>query len=535
MNTQFDAPRPVRHLIVIESAGKIAALQSALRRSPIDDVKILATGGHLFDLSSDLSDLGINRYLQEVGRLPRKPQQIAQIQAWAAVAQRVMLACDADQEGDVLAWDIAQLLDEMKHPDVARVRLRSLDVDGVLHAFMHPEPIRYRDAWAGTSRRMIDRLIGATYGSREPGVADLSVGRVQSALLGVAEREKIPFGKAQIVLPCCDRKEPFVATIPVYAHNLAQVQELISLAKEFEKSGQCLPFGRSSPLPGFKPWGFGQAVSTIAVATDRPIESVTQSLQRLYESGRMSYPRSDASAITTQGLATIQKLADQHGVRFDASIVPTFSRLARHAHESPRPTQANVNIAAPLLVLNDDEAALSLIARNLVASGQPHFMHAPDPKALPDWAQGLHFQREVCQWLRPWPRKTATTQLRIFPKEEIALSLLLKHKLGRPSTLVIHALKFAARDLLDDQAMLTDKASDWIKRTPALLRDPKTSLQIEKILSSCVDDSSYNEPPATLVKLLLESMNLWEDVCAMLQKMDAMQPGLTSSQAGLPV
>jgi DNA topoisomerase I len=487
------------------------------------------SGGHLFDLPTNLTDVGIDRHLNEVGRRPKKQQQIAQIQQWAKRAQRVMIACDADQEGDVLAWDIAMLLEEVNHKNFARVRLRSLDVEGVLHAFMHPEPVRYRDAWAGTARRMIDRLIGATYGQRDVTGVDLSVGRVQSALLGAAAKEQIPYGEATIALPCCDNKEPFVATIPVFEHNFKAVKELIEHAQEFAKAGRCIPFGKAVPAENFKPWGFGEAVLAVSQATDRPIDSVSRSLQRLYEAGRMSYPRSDASAVTAQGLAAAQKMAEQHGVRFDASKVPMFSRHGRHAHESPRPLQSDVNITAPLLVLSDDEAALSLISRHLVACGQPHAVHSPDPSALPGWAQGLQFERKVCQWLRPWPRRPAETGLRIFPKEEIALSLLLKHKLGRPSTMVFHALKFASRDLLGESAQLDPKGADWIKRTPELLRNPKTSQQIERILSACVDDPKYNEAPPQLVKSLLESMNLWGDVQAMLQRVEASQPNAIAS------
>ena len=523
MQSKPDAPRLVRHLIIIESAGKIPAIQAALRRSPIDDFQIIATGGHLFDLPASLSDVGVDRHLRETGRKPKRPQQIQNFQQWAQLAQRVLVACDADQEGDVLAWDIAELLEEIRHPNVARIRLRSLDREGVLHAFLHPEPVRYRDAWPGTARRMLDRLIGSTYGQRDGSGVELSVGRVQSAMLGAAAAQGVAFAEATIALPSCDGKEPFVATVQVTAVNLKAVQELVEHAKEFSRQGQCMPFGKSVSATPLKPWNYGQSVLAIAQATARPIDDVSRSMQRLYEAGRMSYPRSDASAITPQGIAVVQAMAEQHGVRFDASRVPAFSRQERHAHESPRILQSSVNITAPLLILSDDEAALSLIARHLLACGQPHAVHSPNPAALPDWAAGLKFERKVCQWLCPWPRKMAQTGLRVFPNEEIALALLLRHKLGRPSTMVFHALKFASRELLDAKGKPSAKAQNWIQRTPELLRDPKTSLQIEKILSASMEDGQRSGPPAALVRSLLESMSLWDDVCAMLQKAEAAQ------------
>ena len=523
MRSNNDALRQVRHLIIIESPGKISSLTAALRRSPIDDFHILATSGHLFELPASLVKVGIDGELHEYGRTAKWPPLIVQIKHWAQRAGRVLVACDADQEGDVLACDIAKLLEEVDHKNVARVRLRSLDNEGVVHAFMHPEPIRYRDAWPGTARRILDRLIGSTFSARDSSGIDLSVGRVQSAMLGAAASEKIAFGEATIALASSDGKEPFVATIQVTAENFVEVQELIKHAAQFAREGRCIEFGRSAPAEDFKPWNYGQCIDAISRATARPIDDVSRSLQRLYEAGRMSYPRSDASAVTTQALATIQDMADQHGVRFDASRVPTFSRQGRHAHESPRILKSNVNITAPLMILSDDEAALSLIARHLLACGQPHAVHLANPANLPAWAAGLKLERKVCQWLRPWPRKATETGLRIYPNEEIALALLLRHKLGRPSTMVFHAMKFASRDLVDAKGRVSAKGADWIKRTPALLQDPKTSQMIEKILSSSIEQGLHNESPKKLVRTILESMNLWEEVNSMLKIADAAQ------------
>lgn len=521
MSTQHPSPlkpRAVRHLVVIESSGKIPALQAALRRSPIGDVHILATGGHLYDMPKSLTDVGIDRHLREHGRLPKRNLQIQQIQQWAAKAERVLIACDADQEGDVLALDVAHLLEEVKHNNVARVRLRSLDVDGVLHAFMHPEPIRHRDAWPGTARRILDRLIGCTYGSRDIAGIDLSVGRVQSALLGAAAKEQIAFGEAQIVLKACDGREPFVATVAVHAGNVDDVKTWMEEAREFAESGKCVPFGQSRAAAQSKPWGFGEAVLAVAQATGRPIDGVTQSFQRLYESGRMSYPRSDAAAITAQGIATIQSMAQVHGVRFDADKMPAFSRQGRHAHESPRPLQSALNIASPLMVLSDDDAALSLISRHLVTCGQPHAVHTPNPEALPEWARGLKFERKVCQWLTPWAKRTVETGMRMFPKEEIALALLLRNRLGRPSTLVFHALKFASRELLNSKGLLESKGADWLAQTPEMLRDPRTSQRIEQILSASVDETQFSDPPQEMARSILESVGIWVDVQAMLER-----------------
>lgn len=526
----MDQPvRPVRHLILIEAPGKIDTLKAALKRSRIDDFHIIATSGHLYELPESLDDVGIDRNLNESGRKPRKPNgeaMIAHIKKWAAVADRVLIACDADQEGDVLAWDLAQIAGDAGQQNISRVRLRALDAENVIYAFLHPEPVRARDAWAGTTRRMLDRLIGTAYSIREDYGALLSVGRVQSGMLGAVAKDGLVLGEAQIVLPSCDGREPFVATVSIRHDNVNEVRELVELSKEFIAQGKCVRFGSSEPIDPPAPWSYGEAVAAVARATDRSLEACAQSLQRLYEAGRLSYPRSSAAAVTAQGLATLQRIAVDYGIRFDADKVPMFSRQGRHAHESPRPMSEKVDMASPLLVLTKDEATLSLITRQLITCGQPHAVHHPDPSQMPSWAAGLNFERKVCQWLRPWPRKPAEPGIRMHSKEEMALQMMLANQLGRPSTLVFHAMKFATRSLLDEQGMLSAKGKDWLSQTPALLRDPRTSAQIEKLIDACVEDGPGSVPPSRLVREILEGLKVWDRVQ---ERLDAQATGLVAS------
>lgn len=521
--------KAVRHLILIESPGKIDTLKAALKRSRLDDFHIIATSGHLYELPESLDDVGIDHNLVETGRKPRKPNgesMIAHISKWAAVADRVLIACDADQEGDVLAWDLAQIAEDAGQQSISRVRLRSLDTEGVIYAFLHPEPVRARDAWAGTTRRMLDRLIGTAYSIREDYGALLSVGRVQSGMLGVAATQGVSMGEAQIVLPSRDGRDPFVATIAIRPDNINEVRELVELSKEFMARGDTVAIGHGEPIDPPAPWTYGDAVAGVAKATDCSLEAASQSLQRLYEAGRLSYPRSAASAVTAQGLATLQRIATDHGVRFDAERVAVFSRQGRHAHESPRPMTEKVDMSSPLLVLTKDEAALALLTRQLMSCGQPHAMYYPEPSQLPKWAAGLNFERKVCQWLRPWPKKAMEPGIRLFSKEEMALQMMLANQLGRPSTLVFHAMKFATRALLDEQGQLSAKGKDWLRQTPALLRDPRTSAQIERVIDSCVEDGPGAVPPSRLVREILESLKVWDRVQ---ERLDAQGSGLVAS------
>jgi DNA topoisomerase-1 len=323
--------------------------------------------------------------------------------------------------------------------------------------------------------------------------------------------------RATLSLRACDKRDPFIAVLDVFPENRERVMELVELCKEYERSGDCVKLGPVQAAENFQPWSYGEAVLAVARATDRKIDAVSQSMQRLYEGGRMSYPRSSASAVTGDGLASISKIADANGVRFDPSKLPMFSRTQRHAHESPRPISGQVDISSPLLVLSNDEATLSLLARHLLACGQPHAIHRPDPNALPQWARGIVFERKVCQWLRPWPRRPASPGVRELPIEEAAMELLITNGLGRPSTLVNHAIKFASRGLLDSTMSLTDKAREWISGTPQVLLDVTTSKRIEALIDQSAERDDPDSAPPRLVRSILDHFGLWQDVSPKLE------------------
>lgn len=511
-----------KNLVVIEAPGKITSLRAALARGGLEDFEIFATGGHLMKMPDALWPIGIDDMLAETAREARDPEQLERLRTKALACERVLVATDADQEGDVVAWDVACVL--AKHPNVKRVRLRALDFLDVASAFSHPEPISHKDAWPGTARRILDRLIGAKFSaSGMPGNEDVFVGRVQSALLGAVRGGAPACAKLVMTLSAADRHGPFVAEVALHAQSLQRAPELLRRARGLAELGPAA-IAKSVPAKSFRPWSYGQAVLEIAEATQRPIQDVADSLQRLYEGGKMSYPRSSASAITDDALACLRRIADTHGVRFDTSRVSQFSQNARHAHESPRPVTDRVDICAPLLVLAPDDAALSLITRQLIACGQPHLMQAPDLSGLPEsmtWARELPWQRRVSQWLRPWPRRAPEAHVQRLSADAVLLRVLLNKRLGRPSTVVSHAIKFASRALVDEYFRLTERAQRWIDRTPEILLEADTSSLIESIIDTSAERKADYEPPDLLVRGILERLGLWADI----------QPALTGGAA----
>src|SRR3546814_18737427 len=106
-----------------------------------------------------LTPIGIDRSMRDFARAPLDPTIAHRIREEVAKAGRVVIATDADAEGDVIAWDVAELIRDI-HPDPVRVRLRGMDAESIRAAIVNPSPVRREDAIPGRTRATPARQAG---------------------------------------------------------------------------------------------------------------------------------------------------------------------------------------------------------------------------------------------------------------------------------------------------------------------------------------------------------------------------------------
>ncbi|WP_327211052.1 toprim domain-containing protein [Rhizobium leguminosarum] len=148
-------------LFVIEAPGKAQQLEELLRKIGID-ARVQATKGHLYSMPAGLQPLGIDSAFREFGRALINPDIGARIREEASAAGAVYVATDADQEGDVIAWDVAELLQDIV-PNPLRVRLRGMDFDSIREAIDGATSVSKSDAVPGRTRAIVDRMIGSVF------------------------------------------------------------------------------------------------------------------------------------------------------------------------------------------------------------------------------------------------------------------------------------------------------------------------------------------------------------------------------------
>src|SRR5690606_8098968 len=153
---------------------------------------------------------------------------LEKIQRAASAANRIYLAMDDDQEGDVIAYDMAWVLAEHSEK-LFRVRLRALSESEMRAAFNVDLSRDFKQAaHNGMCRRIVDRAIGATFSRAGEGDEHIPVGRVQSSLLASLEGDPPEVGSYTLAV-----KNPsggdYVATVPIRTQD--DLERLESLAK----------------------------------------------------------------------------------------------------------------------------------------------------------------------------------------------------------------------------------------------------------------------------------------------------------------
>ena len=358
-------------LLVVESPTKTKKIREFLGPG----WRVAASFGHVRDLpiSGGLAVRFIDGRV-EPGYVPleRSAQAVADLRRQASQASEILLATDPDREGEAIAWHIAALLGD----DAAKCRravFHAITASAVQKAVAAPRAIDQHLVDAQQARRVLDRGVGWLVSptlrvvSREA----RSAGRVQSvALRLVAEREReigAFVAKDFIVLDATLEREgappPFTARLIRWKGEPLE-QRLTDLAVAEKTVAWCRrqPWLVEScdrreqnrlPPPPFTTATVQQAASVrLKLAPDQTMRQ----LQALFESGRITYHRTDSVALAPEAIAAARAVI---AGRFPAKYLPASPIIhasrdanAQEAHEAIRPTDAELD------AIDSPEAAL---------------------------------------------------------------------------------------------------------------------------------------------------------------------------------
>lgn len=360
-----------KNLVIVESPAKAKTIEKILG----SDFTVESSYGHIADLPE--SEMGVDveddfrvKYVVSDRALP----QVKKLKSLANKAETVWLASDEDREGEAISWHLMETL-ELPEVKTKRIVFNSITKSAIERAIENPRPVDLNLVDAQQARRVLDRIVGyelspVLWKKVKPG---LSAGRVQSvAVRLVVERER----EIQVFTPEASYK------INALFQTASGATLKAKGAKEFKTYEEAEAFLKAHDQAAFtvaslekKPAKKSPAApfttSTLQQEASRklyfPVRKTMQVAQRLYESGLITYMRTDSVNLSPEAVAMItQEIEKQYGPDFvQVRSFTSKAKGAQEAHEAIRPTQ----MSNPSPKLSSDEARLyELIYKRAMAS-----------------------------------------------------------------------------------------------------------------------------------------------------------------------
>ena len=336
-----------KNLVIVESPAKAKTIEKFLGK----DFKVMSSYGHIRDLKK--KELSIDEQtLEPEYEIPdEKKKLVSELKKQAKDAAKVWLASDEDREGEAISWHLCEVLglDEEK---TNRIVFHEITKSAILDAIEHPRHLDMNLVNAQQARRVLDRLVGfkvspVLWRKVKP---SLSAGRVQSvAVRLIVERERElqafksePYYSVSAVFGVQNADGSQSEVKALLANRLKthkEVEELLEACKDATfvvESIQKKPMKRT-PAPPF-------TTSTLQQEAARKLGfTVSQTMmvaQRLYESGRITYMRTDSVNLSSLCLgASKEEITKLYGADYSKTRqYHTNSKGAQEAHEAIRPT-----------------------------------------------------------------------------------------------------------------------------------------------------------------------------------------------------
>ena len=346
-----------KNLVIVESPAKAKTIEKFLGK----DYKVMSSYGHIRDLKTKEFSIDIEHDYAPQYVIPAdKKKLVSELKSEAKSAEQVWLASDEDREGEAISWHLYEVLG-LKPENTKRIVFHEITKNAILHAIETPRDININLVNAQQARRVLDRIVGFELSPilwRKVKPA-LSAGRVQSVavrLIVEREREINEFVSeaafrviANFILP--DGTTVLKAELNRRLKDKKEVEAFLESCKNasFTIDDITTKPVKKSPAPPFTTSTLQQEAArklgySVSQEAARKLGfTVAQPMmvaQRLYESGRITYMRTDSVNLSDLALGTAKEaIFETYGEKYyKFRQYHTKSKGAQEAHEAIRPT-----------------------------------------------------------------------------------------------------------------------------------------------------------------------------------------------------
>lgn len=338
-----------KNLLIVESPAKAKTIEKILG----SDFEVKSCYGHIRDLEKD--DMGIDIKKNYAPRyiVPEDKQKVVtELKKLAKKSDEVWLATDEDREGEAISWHLCEVLG-LDPKSTKRIVFHEITKPAIRKAVDTPRTVDLNLVNAQQARRILDRIVGFELSPvlwRKMSMrGSLSAGRVQSvAVRLIAERER----EINAFNPTSSFKiEAFFAAQDINKRNVTFKAEgsKQNTAEDAEKfltscTGATYKVRDIQVKPAKKSPAAPFTTSTLQQEASRKMGyGVTKTMvlaQKLYESGYITYMRTDSVNLSDTALQDIQgQIGKQYGDRYiQVRKYKNKNESAQEAHEAIRPT-----------------------------------------------------------------------------------------------------------------------------------------------------------------------------------------------------
>jgi DNA topoisomerase-1 len=338
-----------KNLLIVESPAKAKTIEKILGK----DFEVKSSFGHIRDLDKGDNGIDLNKNYEPKYIISEdKLKVVNELKRLANKADEVWLASDEDREGESISWHLAEVLG-LDPRTTKRIVFHEITAPAIRKAVDNPRLIDMNLVNAQQARRVLDRLVGFELSPvlwRKVGMQrSLSAGRVQSvAVRLIVDRER---EINQFTTESSFKIDAFFSANDINNKQVSFKAEgnkykTVEGAETFLKSCfganytvadiQVRPTKRTPSAPF--------TTSTLQQEASRKLGyGVSRTMllaQKLYESGYITYMRTDSVNLSNTALGDITETIkknygeDYHQFR----KYKNKNESAQEAHEAIRPT-----------------------------------------------------------------------------------------------------------------------------------------------------------------------------------------------------
>lgn len=330
-------------LVIVESNAKTNKIQSLLENK----VTVSASSGHIEDF--DCKNLSINIVEQHdkfyfEPKYILKPESQINLSKFKKHKGEIIIATDKDREGEAIGYSLIKRLN-LDKTNTKRIVFDEITKPALRLAINNPQLLNMNIVHAQQTRRMLDRIIGYMISPLLPeGLS--SVGRVQTVAVKILRDNQIKIDDA---LEGIDDKMVFkihgtfenditarcvTDLICTDYHNT--IEGLIQLSADYYVS-EVVEYNKSQSPP--KPYITSTLQQDASSFLKINCKTTMTVAQKLYESGYITYMRTDSVVVSDEFKKKIQDyIISNYGEQYLKKRSYKNKTTSQEAHECIRPT-----------------------------------------------------------------------------------------------------------------------------------------------------------------------------------------------------